>query len=452
MSMHATLFSSAQMQAIFSPRHAVQRMLDVEAALARVQGRMGLIPATAVPHITSCCEASAIDLQALEREAAAAGNLAIPLVRQLTAAVSTRNAEAGKFVHWGATSQDILDSALMLQMRDALPLLRADLQGLADALATLAAQHRATLMAGRTWMQHALPVTFGLKVAGWLDAMLRHQDRLDALDALLCLQFGGAAGTLASLGGQGGAVSQELARMLNLQAPDCPWHAQRDRVVEIATTLGLLVGALGKMARDISLLTQTEVAEVAEPVAPGRGASSAMPHKQNPVGCAVALAAAVRVPGLVSTMLSAMVQEHERALGGWQAEWETLPQIVLLCAGALQQMREVSAGLRVDTAKMRANLDLTHGQLMAEAVALALGTKLGRAVAHELVEQACRRVNASGQHLRVTLAEDPQIAAMLNAAELDRLLDPAHYTGQSEELVERILQSHQRRKSPNRQE
>jgi 3-carboxy-cis,cis-muconate cycloisomerase len=375
--------ASADMLRVFSDHAAVQRMLDFEAALARAEAAHGVIPAAAVGPIAASCDASQLDLPALAQAAAAAGNLAIPLVKQLTAAVLRVDAEAGKYVHWGATSQDAIDTGLVLQLSDALELIAADLAGLCDALATLARRHRDTMMIGRTWMQHAQPTSLGLKAAGCLDALLRHRQRLDELRGrALALQFGGAAGTLASLGDRGLAVAATLAQELGLVLPDTPWHTQRDRVAEAATTLGLLTGTLGKMARDISLMMQTDVAEVAEPVAPGRGGSSTMPHKRNPVGCAVALTAAVRAPGLVATMLSGMVQEHERALGGWQAEWDTLPDIALLTSGALRQMRDVAAGLSVDAGRMRANLDITHGLIMGEAVMLALGAKIGRMAAH----------------------------------------------------------------------
>jgi 3-carboxy-cis,cis-muconate cycloisomerase len=292
-------------------------------------------------------------------------------------------------------------------------------------------------------MQHALPLTFGLKAAGWLDAVLRHQDRLHQLrNRILVLQFGGAAGTLASLGSQGGQVGAALAEELGLGLPDMPWHTQRDRIAEVATTLGLLTGSLGKMARDISLHMQTDVAEAFEPMAEGRGGSSTMPHKRNPVACAVALVAAVRVPGLVSAMLSGMVQEHERALGGWQAEWETLPQIVQLTAGALEQMRQVFAGLTVDRERMRANLDRTRGQIMAEAVTLALGASMGRMAAHEIVEQACHAASAGERHLRDVLAEDARVTAQLTIDQLADLFDPAAYTGQSPAFIDHVLHTY----------
>ena len=445
--------ASADMLPLFSDQAAVQRMLDFEAALARAEAANGVIPAAAVAPIAACCQAARLDLPALAQAAAAAGNLAIPLVRQLTAAVLREDAEAGKYVHWGATSQDAIDTGLVLQLRDALDLLDADLAALADALASLARAHRDTTMVGRTWMQHALPTSLGLKAAGCLDAVLRHQQRLQEVrKRALVLQFGGAAGTLASLGDKGLPVAATLAHALGLALPDLPWHTQRDRVAEVATVLGLLTGTLGKMARDISLLMQTDVGEVAEPAAAGRGGSSTMPHKRNPVGCAIALTAAMRVPALVSTMLSGMVQEHERALGGWQAEWDTLPDIVLLCSGALRQMRDVAAGLQVDAARMRANLELTQGLIMGEAVMLALGPAIGRMAAHKLVEQASAQAAASGRHLRDVLGSDVEVGRHLSSDALDRLFDPAAYLGGAGAFVDRVLASHERGKHQFQQE
>ncbi|MFJ5383179.1 3-carboxy-cis,cis-muconate cycloisomerase, partial [Cupriavidus sp. CER94] len=402
------MFGSPAVLDIFSDTGTVRRMLDVEAALARAEARCGVIPEAAAQIIEQVCAgdpAKVIDFDALAQAAASAGNLAIPFVKQLTAAVTQRDAEAGRYVHWGATSQDIIDTALVLQLADALQDIDAGLLALGDACAAQAVAHRATPMVARTWLQHALPTTFGLKAAGWLDALRRDLARLDlARTHGRAVQFGGAAGTLASLGDAAPAVAAQLAQGLQLDLPALPWHAHRDRMVEVATTLGMLTGTLGKMARDISLLMQTEVAEVAEPSGPGRGGSSTMPHKRNPVGCAAVLTAAVRMPPLVATMLAGMTQEHERALGGWQAEWDTLPQIVTLAAGALRQMTDVVAGLQVDAARMRQNLDITHGLILGEAAMLELGRRIGRLPAHHLVEQASRRAVADGTTLRDALA------------------------------------------------
>ena len=435
------MFGSPAVLDLFSDVATVRRMLDVEAALALAEAQCGVIPEAAAAVIGEVCATDPIDLDALALAAVSAGNLAIPFVKQLTAAVTQRDADAGRYVHWGATSQDIIDTALVLQLTDALQAIDANLLQLGDACAALASAHRATPMVARTWLQHALPATFGLKAAGWLDAVRRDLARVDqARDHVRVLQFGGAAGTLASLGDDAPAVAAHFARALQLQAPVLPWHAHRDRLVEVATTLGMLTGTLGKMARDISLLMQTEVAEVAEPTGAGRGGSSTMPHKRNPVGCAAVLAAAVRVPPLVATMLAGMTQEHERALGGWQAEWDTLPQIVTLAAGALRQMGEVVGGLQVDAARMRANLDLTHGLILGEAAMLELGRRIGRLPAHHLVEQASRRAVADGTTLREalarTLAEDPAHKDLLDDAALDRLSDPAQYAGCSTHFAE----------------
>ncbi|WP_151636953.1 3-carboxy-cis,cis-muconate cycloisomerase [Noviherbaspirillum aerium] len=441
-SLTGSMFSTAEMQQVFSAQACVQGMLDFEAALARAEAHIGVIPASAVEPIRQACISGRLDLPALADAAAAAGNLAIPLVKQLTAAVAKEDKEAAKYVHWGATSQDAIDTGMVLQLRRALDLIDADLVALAAVLAQLVERHADTVMIGRTWMQHALPVTFGLKAAGWLDAVLRHQERLQALrPRVLALQFGGAAGTLASLGDKGLQAAQALADELQLQLPDTPWHTGRDRMAEVAAALGMLTGTLGKIARDLSLQMQTEAAELGEPAGPGRGGSSTMPHKRNPVGCAAVLACAARVPALVATMLSGMVQEHERALGGWQAEWDTLPEITQLAAGALRQMQQVLAGLHVDAARMRANVDTTQGLIMAEAVMLALGAKMGRLQAHHLVEDACRRAVASGMHLREVLAQDAAVSAELGAEHIDRLLDPANYLGQARVFGERVLQT-----------
>ena len=428
------------MRDLFSDHTRIQRMLDFEAALARAQARVGVIPAAAADAIAKNCTASQFDFAALMRDAELAGNLAIPLVKQLTALVAKNDAEAAKFVHWGATSQDVMDSGLVLQLRDALDLIERGLAELARALVAQIKQHRNTLMVGRTLLQHALPITFGLKAAGWLDAVTRHRQRLNELrPRLLVLQFGGAAGTLAALGSQGSSLAAALAQELNLTLPAMPWHGQRDRVAEVATVFGLMVGTLGKIARDVSLCMQTEVGELAEPSAPGRGASSTMPHKRNPIGCAAVLSAAIRAPGLVSTMLSAMAQEHERGLGGWQAEWETLPEIAILAASALNQMTAVIAGLEVEADRMTTNLNQSNGLIMAEAVAMALAAHLGKLEAHRIVEHACNKAIKESRHLRAILAEEPLIQSHVPAAELEKLMYPANYLGATQQFIDRVL-------------
>ncbi|WP_276313444.1 3-carboxy-cis,cis-muconate cycloisomerase [Pararobbsia silviterrae] len=432
------------MNAVWSPGATVQRMLDVEAALARASAEHGVIPHSAVPAIVAACDARHIDAPALMAGAAQGGNLAIPLVKQLTAHVRKADAEAAKYVHWGATSQDIIDTGCVLQLQATLVQLDIDLRLACDALATQARAHRATPMIGRTWLQQALPITLGLKFAQWLDALTRHRERLHALrERVLVLQFGGAAGTLASLRDAAPAVAQSLADDLGLRLPALPWHTQRDRIAEAATFFGMLIGTLGKIARDISLQMQTEIGELAEPAGAGKGGSSTMPHKRNPVGCAAVLTAATRAPALVATVLAGMVQEHERALGGWQAEWEALPDLARLAGGALAQIRDMVGGLEVDTARLASNLDITRGLILGEAVMLALGDAIGRLDAHHLVEQCSKAAIRDGRTLFELLSENPEVTRHLDAQQLKDLLDPAHYVGQAHALVDAALALHQ---------
>ncbi|WP_153101853.1 3-carboxy-cis,cis-muconate cycloisomerase [Paraburkholderia hayleyella] len=428
------------MNDIWSPHVTLQRMLDVEAALARACAAHGVIPSGAVGFIEAACDAACLDAEALARDAALAGNLAIPLVKQLTARVKQLDAAAAKYVHWGATSQDIIDTATVLQLRDTFVLLDEGLRAACAALARQAQAHRTTLMAGRTWLQQALPVTLGLKFAQWLDAMLRHGERLEALRTrMLVLQFGGAVGTLASLRDAAPAVTQTLAAELGLALPTLPWHTQRDRIAEAATYLGMLTGTLGKVARDLSLQMQTEVGELAEAAAAGKGGSSTMPHKRNPVGCAAVLSAAMRAPGLVATVLAGMVQEHERALGGWQAEWEALPDLARIAGGALAQTGQIIAGLQVDEQRLATNLEMTHGLILGEAVMLALGEQIGRLDAHRLVEQASKAALQNGRTLFEVLADNPSVTQHVPPSELRQLLDPAHYIGQACAQVDAVL-------------
>lgn len=436
-------FTAREMRGVFCDQGRVQAMLDFEAALARAEARIGLIPQRAVAPIEAACRAQLYDFQALGEAIATAGNSAIPLVKALGKQIAQGDAEAERYVHLGATSQDVMDSGLVLQLRRAVQLLEQDLHRLGDLLAAQAQRYADTPLAGRTWLQHATPVTLGMKIAGWLGAVTRSRERLQQLKPrLLVLQFGGASGTLAALGEQALPIARALAEELQLRLPEQPWHTQRDRLVEFASVLGLLAGSLGKLGRDISLLMQTEAAEVFEPSAPGKGGSSTMPHKRNPVGAAVLISAATRVPGLLATMFAAMPQEHERSLGLWHAEWETLPEICCLVSGALQQALLVAEGLQVDSARMARNLDLTQGLVLAEAVSIELAQRLGRETAHHLLEQCCKRAVAEQRHLREVLADDARVSAELSAPELDRLMDPAHYLGQAQAWVERAVAEH----------
>ncbi|MFO2463928.1 3-carboxy-cis,cis-muconate cycloisomerase [Pseudomonas sp. 15FMM2] len=436
-------FTAGSMAEVFCDQGRLQGMLDFEAALARAEAQVGVIPQAAVIPIAQACLASLYDIDALGEAIATAGNSAIPLVKALGKQVASADADAERYVHLGATSQDVMDTGLVLQLRSAMELIETDLARLGEVLAAQAQRYVAIPMAGRTWLQHATPVTLGMKVAGWLGAVTRSRERLAQLKPrLLVLQFGGASGTLAALGDQAMPVAEALATHLQLSLPDQPWHTQRDRLVEFAALLGLVAGSLGKLGRDISLLMQTEAAEVFEPSAPGKGGSSTMPHKRNPVGAAVLISTATRVPGLVATMFSAMPQEHERSLGLWHAEWETLPEICRLVSGALHQALLVSEGLEVDPQRMGNNLDLTQGLVLAEAVSIVLAQRLGRETAHHLLEQCCKRAVAEQRHLRAVLADEPQVTAELSAAELDRLLDPAHYLGQAQTWVSRAVAEH----------
>ena len=436
----APAFSTPALREAFSARAWLQALLDFEAALARVQARAGKLPASAAEAIASACRAERFDARAISEAAAGAGNAVIPLVRALSRELP---AEASVWVHFGATSQDALDTAFALLAGRALDSLRATLDSLLDACADLAAEHRKTPMAARTLLQHALPTTFGLKVAGWLSALLDARARLDELRARgLAVQLGGAAGTLAALEPGGVALARELARELGLAEPLVPWHAARGRIAELACALGVTCGALGKLALDVALLAQTEVGELRESLGSGPGGSSTLPQKRNPVGAAGALACAKRVPGLVATILAAMPQEHERAAGGWQAEWETLPEIFRLTGAAAARLALALRGAEVDTNRMRANLDVTRGAINAERIALALAPKLGRVSAHERVAAASRVAAERDASLLEVLADDPAVSATLDPAALARALDPTEYLGAAGELVDRVLARH----------
>jgi 3-carboxy-cis,cis-muconate cycloisomerase len=377
---------------------------------------------------------------ALYREAAVAGTPAIPLVRALTEQVA---GDAHRFVHWGATSQDAIDTALMLQMREGLDLLAASPMNVCAGCAALAQQQRRTLMVGRTLLQQALPITFGLKAARWLALATRQVRALrQCRDRSLALQLGGAAGTLAALDDAGLRVAELLAEELRLPLPDLPWHAERDRVATIVAALGVTAGAMAKIAGDLALLAQTEVAEVAEAAAPGKGGSSAMPQKRNPVDAVGALAAARLAIGVTPVILSAMAHEHERAVGGWQTEWAAIPDLFRFTAGAVERVRSAVLGLQVDPDRMRVNLNRGGGMVMAESLTMALAPHVGRPEAQHLVQAACSRAQAAGGTLRQAALADPHIYAILSADDIDRALDPARYLGSADALIDRALEAY----------
>src|SRR5580698_5920961 len=429
----APMLSSAAMRAVCDDAAYLQHMLDFEAALARAEAAAGVIPKSAAGPIGDACRAESFDSAGLAEAATRSGNLAIPLVKALTAKVASTDAEAARYVHWGATSQDVIDTAAMLTLRAAIDALLPDLDRAISGFAGLARKHRDTAMVARTWLQHALPMPFGLKLAEYAAALHRSRARLQRLRSeTLALQFGGAAGTLAALGDNGWRVAEKLAQELELPLPDAPWHSHRDRMAEAASVLAILAGTCGKIARDVSLMMQTDVAEAFEPSGEGRGGSSTMPHKRNPVASATALAAAAMAPNLLATIVGSMVQDHERSAGAWHAEWPTLPQLLLVTSGALDAIVYIAEGLEVDAARMRKNLDATKGLIMTEAVTMALAEKIGKAEAHHLVEAASKRAIAGNNGLHDILASDSTVTAHLHADQLAKLFEPMAYQGVSQ--------------------
>ena len=430
------------MRAVCDDVACLQRMLDFEAALARAEAATAVIPANAAGPIAQACRARSFDLAALAEAATRSGNVAIPLVKALTDKVAEADADAARYVHWGATSQDMIDTAAMLGLRSGIDALLPDLDRAIAGFAKLARQHRDTPVVARTWLQHALPMPFGLKLAEYAAALHRSRRRLRRLrKEELVLQFGGAAGTLAALGDKGLLVAERLAQELSLRLPDAPWHSHRDRIAEAASVLAIVAGSCGKIARDVQLMMQTDVAEAFEPSGEGRGGSSTMPHKRNPVAAATALAAATMTPGLAATILAAQVGDHERSAGPWHAEWPTLPTLLLVTSGALAAIVDIAEGLQIDVVRMRGNLDATGGLIMAEAVTMALAEKIGKRDAHHLVEAASKKAVAGKKHLRDVLTEDPTLAANLSADKLTKLFEPMAYQGVSQALIDRLLAS-----------
>lgn len=440
-SLFGPIFVPERFRSAVSGRAWLQAMLDAEAALALAEARAGLIPTEAAEAIVSRCDAGLFDPEEIGRNGIGAGNPVPPLVRALTEAVAGFSEDAARHVHKGATSQDITDTAAMLVCRRTLDLILVEVDGICTACARLAEDHRGTLVAGRTLLQQALPTTFGLKAAGWLVSILEARRRLrEVRRSGLAAQLGGAAGTLASLGGSGTAVLREFALELDLAEPVVPWHTDRCRIAEVGDGLSLLAGVLGKISQDVVLMAQTEVGEVAEPAGDGRGGSSTLPHKRNPILSVTASASARRVQDLAHTLQAAMVGEHERAAGGsWHSEWETLSDALALTGGAAAAVREVTEGLRVFPERMRENLDATGGMLLAENVTTLAAEKLGRLRAHDLVQAACHRALDSDRQLRDELLEDAEIREVLSTEEIDAALDPAGYLGSADEFVGRAL-------------
>jgi 3-carboxy-cis,cis-muconate cycloisomerase len=434
------IFVPDEFREAVSGRAWLQAILDAEGALATAEAQVGLIPHEAAAAIVSCCEASRFDPEELGRNGRAAGNPVPPLVEALTAAVSRVSEDAARYVHKGATSQDIVDTAAMLVARRTLDLIVVELEGISLACARLAEEHRGTIMAGRTLLQQALPTTFGLKAAGWLVSVLEVRRKLsDVRDRGLAAQLGGAAGTLASLGKSGISVLGEFARELELSEPTVPWHTDRTRIAEIGGSLSLVAGVLGKISLDVILMAQTEVGEVAEPAGDGRGGSSTLPHKRNPILSVIAAADTRRVQAHAQTLYGAMAGEHERSAGAWHAEWETLSDALALTGGAAAAVREATEGLEVHPEKMRQNLDETRGILMAENVTTVVADRFGRLEAHELVGAAARRAADGGKPLRDELLAEPVLREQLSPEEIDAALDPAGYLGSTGTFIDRAL-------------
>ena len=432
------MFGTAAMRAVFSDENMLQKHLDVEVALARVQARLGIIPEAAAEEIAAkASDARMLDLPEMKREAEIVGYPILPLVHQIGYLCRER---AGQYAHWGATTQDIQDTGTVLQIREAFGLIDADLRALADILAELARRHRDTVMAGRTHLQHALPVTFGYKAAVWLSSIDRHRERLAEMrKRVLVGEFAGAAGTLASLGDRGLEVSDALMEELGLGRPSMPWHVARDGIAEAVCFLGLVTGTLGKIATDIMLMMATETQEAFEPFVKGRGGSSTMPQKRNPISCELIIAAGKVVRQHAALGLDAMVTDFERATGPWHVEWVVVPEAFVLTAGALNQARFMLAGLEVNEERMRRNLDMTSGLIVAEAVMMGLAPTVGRQVAHDVVYDACRKAAGEGISLLDALRATPEIAGKLADEELIRLTDPAGYLGEAPRMIDRFL-------------
>jgi 3-carboxy-cis,cis-muconate cycloisomerase len=431
------IFSTDEMRSVWSDENRTQHYLDIEAALAKVQGKLGIIPQEAADEIVSHCRLDQIDMAELRRQTERIGYPIIAVVNQINALCRDG---LGEFCHWGATTQDITDTATVLQIREALDLVDDELTAISAGLARLAREHRDTPMIGRSNLQQAIPVTFGYKMAGLLSAIERHRERLGQLrERVLVGEFAGAAGTLASL--ESGAMETQagLCAELGLQQPVIAWHTIRDNIAEVGTFLGLVGGTLGKLSMDVKLMMQTEVGEVFEPFAHGRGSSSTMPQKRNPISSCYIHAAISVVRQHAAALMDAMVADHERSTGPWEIEWIVLPEAFCLMAGALKQARSVVEGLEVDPEAMRRNIDLTGGLVMSEAVMMGLGPYLGREYAHDLVYDLCREAVTQRRPLLDLLAENEEISKHLDRDALAKLLDPANYLGQSGVMVDRVL-------------
>jgi 3-carboxy-cis,cis-muconate cycloisomerase len=429
-------FGTPRMREVFSDISLISRYVEVEVALAKAEARCGVIPREAAAEIARRADALALDFDRLRRETDVVGYPILPLVHQL----AEQCGEAGRYVHWGATTQDIMDTAVILQVRDGLAIIEQDIAALREILANLSRRYRDTPMVGRTHLQQALPVTFGYKTAIWLAMFDRHAERLVQLKPrVLVGQFGGAAGTLASLGDKGFAVQQALCEELGLGVPVSSWHVARDGLAEVVNFFGLVTGSLGKIALDVMMMASTEFAELYEPFVKGRGASSTMPQKRNPISSELMLAACKAVRQHAGLMLDAMVQDFERATGPWHAEWIAIPESFVLTAGSLHQAKFALGGLIVDEKKMAENLDISRGLIVAEAVMMGLAPEIGRQEAHDVVYDACRVANENGISLADALSANQQVSGRIDRATIDWLTSPGNYLGLAPEMVDRVL-------------
>jgi len=429
-------FGTQAMRDVFSDRALIQRYIEVEVALARAEARCGVIPADAADVIARESRLDRIDFEHMRHETDIVGYPILPLVHQLVEMCG----EAGRYVHWGATTQDIMDTANVLQVRAALDIVEADIVALRSILADLSRKYRDTPMAGRTHLQQALPVTFGYKTAIWLAMFDRHQERLSQLrKRVLVVEFAGAAGTLASLGAKGLEVQAVMAEELQLGVPATTWHVARDGFAETVNLLALVTGSLGKIALDIMIMASTEFAEVYEPFVKGRGASSTMPQKRNPISSELMLAASKAVRQHAGLVVDAMIQDFERATGPWHAEWIALPESFILTAGALHQAKFALGGLIVDADRMRQNLGISRGLIVAEAVMMGLAPAIGRQQAHDVVYDACRAASTTGCSLAEALSAMPTVTAHVDHAMIERLTEPANYLGLAPQMVDRAL-------------
>jgi 3-carboxy-cis,cis-muconate cycloisomerase len=431
------IFSTDAMRRVWSDENRTAKYIEIEKALAIVQGRLGIIPAEAAAEIVRNCDIGKIDMAKLRAQTERIGYPILGVVSQINALCRDK---LGEYCHWGATTQDITDTATVMLIREGLDLVDADLKAISNSLADLSRRYRDTPVIGRSNLQQAIPVTFGFKMAAILAGVERHRERLEQLrPRVLMGEFGGACGTLASI--EKGAMETQAALMaeLGLATPDIAWHTVRDTIAEVGCFLGLVGGSLGKISMDVKLMMQTEVAEVYEPFAPGRGSSSTMPQKRNPISSCYIHSAVSVVRQHAAALMDAMIADHERSTGPWEIEWIVLPEAFCLLAGALKQSRHVLAGLEVDTAKMRANIDITKGLVMSEAVMMGLGPYIGREYAHDLVYDLCREAIKTDRPLLDILAEHKEIKTHLNREQLAALCDPANYLGQAGVMVDQVL-------------